>query len=562
MPGQYHVLSVTVTRELNRIPAATIHIKDGDAASQTFPVSDTELFIPGKEIEIQLGYRSKNETVFKGIVVRHGIRARQSGALLVLECKDVAVKLTQGAKSAYFLDKKDSEIIEDVFDSYGITADVDPTDVDPEAVVQFDSTDWDFILCRAEANGRVVSVIDGAVTVKAPDAAQEPALTVGFGSTLMELDVEMDARLQDEAILARAWSAADQGLAESDAAEPTEAGNGNIDSESLAAVLGGGTSIVAHGGSLGEPELQAWADGRLLKERFARTRGRAVFQGFPTIFPGDTIQVDGIGDRFAGKFYVSGVRHSVVQGNWQTDVQLGLDPELFARAFNVSGLAAAGLVPAVHGLQIGTVTALAGDPDGEHRIRIRMPIVSDSDDGVWARLATLDAGSERGTYFRPEIDDEVVVGFINGDPRHAVVLGMLHSSAKPTPEPLSDDNGTKGYVSREKLILTFDDDKKIIRLETPAGNALSLSEEDSGITMADQNGNKITLSTAGITLESAKDLTIKAASTVKVDAVNIELGASAGLTASGSGTAELKGATTTVQGSASLTLSGGLVKIN
>lgn len=562
LPGQYHVLSITVVRELNRIPTATIHIKDGDAASQSFEASDADLFVPGKKIEIQLGYRSENKSVFTGVVVRHGLKARRSGALLVVECKDVAVKLTQGAKSAYFVDTKDSDIIEDILEAQGLSADVDATTVDAKAVVQFDSTDWDFILCRAEANGRVVAVVDGAVAVKAPDPAQAPALSVAFGSTLLELDVEMDARLQDEGVSARAWSAPDQSLSETEAAEPEGTGNGNFDAEDLAAVLAGGARVITHGGALTEPELSAWADGRLLKERFARTRGRAVFQGFAGLVPGNTIQVDGIGKRFAGKLYVSGVRHTVSQGNWQTDAQLGLDPALFARTFDVSSLPAAGLLPAVPGLQIGIVTALAGDPDGEDRIRVRMPVVSDSDDGVWARLATLDAGAERGTYFRPEIDDEVIVGFVNGDPRHAVVLGMLHSSAKHTPEPLSDDNHKKGYTSREKLLLTFDDEKKVIHLETPGGNTLSLTDEDRGITMQDQNNNKIVLSSDGIAIESAKNLTLKARADVKVEGVNVEIQASAGLKASGSGTAELKGASTTVEGSAALTLSGGIVKIN
>src|SRR5262249_20298946 len=59
IPGQHHVLSVTVVRELNRIPTATIQIKDGEASLQTFQASDTGLFVPGTEIEIQLGYRSQ-----------------------------------------------------------------------------------------------------------------------------------------------------------------------------------------------------------------------------------------------------------------------------------------------------------------------------------------------------------------------------------------------------------------------------------------------------------------------------------------------------------------------
>ena len=560
--GEYHLLSVTVVRELNRIPTATIHLKDGEASQQTFAASETDLFIPGKQVEVQLGYRSENETVFKGIVVRHGLKARRSGAMLVVECKDAAVKLTQGVRSAYFVDSKDSDVISDLVEAAGLTADVEDTDVQAEAIVQFESTDWDFILCRAEANGQVVSVVDGTVAVKPPDAGQDPALTVAFGSTLLELDLEMDARTQEDSLLARAWSSGEQELAEADASEPSAPDNGDLDASTLASVLSRGAGVVSHGGTLEEAELQAWADSRLLKERFARTRGRALFQGFAGIVPGDTLQVEGVGSRFTGKLYVSGVRHTVGQGNWQTDAQLGLDPALFARTFDVSHLPAAGMLPAVHGLQIGVVTALADDPQGEDRIRVRMPLVSAADDGVWARLATLDAGKDRGTYFRPEIDDEVVVGFLAGDPRQAVVLGMLHSSAKPTPEPLSDDNHKKGYCSREKLRLIFDDENKVIELQTPAGNVLSLSEDDSGITLQDQNDNKVVLSPDGILLDSAKDLTIKARADVKIEGVNVEVSASAGFKAGASGTAEMKGASTTVQGSASLTLSGGLVKIN
>src|SRR3954469_18659740 len=72
----YHVLSVVVSKEVNRIPSAQIVMVDGDVASQTFEISNTPDFEPGKEIEIKLGYQSSEETVFKGIVVKHSIRTR------------------------------------------------------------------------------------------------------------------------------------------------------------------------------------------------------------------------------------------------------------------------------------------------------------------------------------------------------------------------------------------------------------------------------------------------------------------------------------------------------
>ena len=562
LPGSYHVLSVIVTRELNRIPVAVLNLRDGEASQSTFEGSNSDLFVPGKEIEIKLGYRSQDDTVFKGIIVRHSIKVRSSGSLLIIECRDKAVKMTSGIKSKYFIDKKDSDIMEELIGTYGLSKDVEATVPSLKEVVQYESTDWDFILCRAEANGQVVMVEDGKIIVAKPATGGASVVSVKFGTTLLELDAEIDARIQSKGIKASSWNATDQEVIETEAAEPTTTNNGNLSASDLAKVIGGDALEIQHGGKLSSPELQAWADGRLMKERLARIRGRAKFQGFAGVLPGKVIEVNGIGDRFEGKMYVSGVRHAVSEGNWETDVQFGLNPKLFSETYNLRPMPASGLLPAVTGLQTGIVTVLEGDPDGEDRIKVRLPMISTSDDGIWARISTLDAGSERGTFFRPDIDDEVIVGFLNDDPRHPVVLGMVHSSAKPAPEPPKDDNHRKGYVSREKMKFNFDDEKKIITLETPAGNKMMLSEDAKGISFVDQNGNKITMDDSGITIESVKDVIIKAAGDVKIDGININVKASAAFKAEGTATTEVSGANTTIKGSAAAIIQGGMVQIN
>ena len=562
IPGRFQLLSASVSRELNRIPSAVLHLMDGDASKGTFDASDGDLFIPGKKIELQFGYRSTNESVFRGLVVKQSVKVRKSSSLLVVECRGVAVKMTRGVKSRYFVDKKDSDIMEEILGSYSISCDVKPSTPDLKEVVQYESTDWDFLVCRAEANGFLVIAGDDNVVVAPPETGAAPALTVKYGATLIELDAEMDARWQSRGITASSWSPADQELVETDANEPSTTGNGNLSTDDLASVLGGEADRIRHGGNLSQPELQAWADGRLLKERLAKVRGRARCQGFAGVLPGKVIEVSGIGARFEGKLYVSGVRHTVTGGNWETDIQFGLNPERFQETYNLRPLPAAGLLPGVSGLQMGVVTVLESDPDGEDRIKVRLPLVSTSDEGIWARLATLDAGKDRGTYFRPEIGDEVVVGFLGDDPRHPVVLGMCHSSSNPAPEPAKDDNHHKGYVSREKMKLTFDDEKKIIHLETPGGNKLSLTEDKKGILIEDQNGNKITLDDKGITIESIKDLILKATGDIKAEGMNAEIKAQTGFKASGSATAEVSGANTTVKGSAATVISGGVVQIN
>ncbi len=560
--GEFHVLSVVISRELNRIPTATIQIEDGEPAKSTFAISNTNHFIPGKQIEIQLGYRSQNETVFKGLIVKQGIKVRKSGNALNIECRGDAIKMTSGSKSRYFIDKKDSDIMEELLGAHSLAKDVETTTPSLKEVVQYDSTDWDFLLCRAEANGQVVLAEDEKIRVAKPVVAGSPVVRMAYGSTVLELDAEIDARWQSKGIKASSWSGADQAIVKAEAKEPSTPNSGNLSASDLAQVLGGDAHEIRHGGKLEEPELQAWADARLLRERLAKVRGRAKCQGFAGVMPGKIVEITGIGERFQGKLYVSGVRHTVFNGNWETDVQFGLNPELFAETYNLRPLPAAGLLPTVSGLQIGIVTALENDPDGEDRIKLRLPLINTTEEGIWARIATLDAGNQRGTYFRPEIDDEVIVGFLNDDPRHPVVLGMCHSSAKPAPEAAKDDNHHKGYVSREKLKLSFDDEKKIIGLETPAGNKFTMSEDAKGITLEDQNGNKITLDDSGIKIESVKDLILKASKDVKLSGTNTEFTAQAAFKATGTSSAEVSSPSTTIKGSATAVIQGGMVQIN
>ncbi|MFZ2448937.1 MAG: type VI secretion system tip protein VgrG [Methylovulum miyakonense] len=560
--GEFHVLAISVAHELNRIPTATIQLQDGEASKATFAASNTGHFIPGKKIEIQLGYRSQNDPVFKGLIVKHSVKIRKDGSQLIIECKDEAVKMTGSLKSRYYSDKKDSDIMDEIIGRHGLQKDVATTQPALKEVVQYDASDWDFLVCRAEANGQVVNVKDGKVIVAAPVTGAAPVVAVKFGSTLLELDAEMDARWQSKGIKASTWNASDQKVTETDAKEPATTNNGNLSADDLAKVLGSDPYELRHTGKISQPELQAWADARLLKERLAKVRGRAKFQGFSGVMPGDVIKLTGIGERFEGKVYVSGVRQTFANGNWETDVQFGLNPQLFAEAYQLRPLPAAGLLPAVGGLQIGVVTVLENDPEGEDRIKVRLPLISPSEEGIWARVATLDAGKGRGTFFRPEIGDEAVVGFLNDDPRHPVILGLCHSSAKPSPEPAQDSNHRKGYVSREKMKFTFDDEKKALTLETPGGNKLVLSEEDKGITLQDQNGNKIIMDDSGIKIESSKDLTLKAGKDVKIEGTNIEFKAQAAFKASGGGSAEVSGASTTIKGSATVVIQGGMVQIN
>lgn len=549
------VLSIVVDKEINRIPTANLVIKDGDPAAQDFSVSNQDLFLPGKEIEIKAGYHSEDETIFKGIVIKHNLKIRSGNSLLLVECKDLAVKLTIGRKSKFFYESKDSDILEEIIGKYILESDVESTNIQQKEMVQYNVSDWDFCVTRAQANGKVVLVDDGKITIQKPDFQQAETETVVFGATLLEFDAEMDARNQFQKVTSYGWNFADQELMEIEANDPGVTTNGNVEASDLASTINLENLELKNAGTLPDAELQEWADAKTLFNQLSKIRGRVKFQGIPGVKPGKTIKLDGVGDRFNGKAFVSAVRHQVTEGNWTVDAQLGINPKWFSETVDINDLPAAGLLAAVNGLQIGIVTQLENDPDGEDRIHVRLPIVEKDSEGIWARVSTLDAGDNRGSFFRPEIGDEVIVGFINGNPNNAIVLGMLNSSAKPAPIVASDDNHEKGFVTRSEMKFIFNDDKKSVVLETPGGKKITVDEDAGIIQFEDDNSNKVTMDSSGIALESQGDISLKTTGDIKLEGTNINIKANAQFKAEGFAGAE-------VSTSAVAVLKGSMVQIN
>ena len=121
----YEVKSIRIRNYVNKVPRATLVLFDGNPASQKFEISDASDFEPGKEIEIKLGYGSKNTSVFKGVVVNHGLTIDEDQyPCMEIEIKDKTQKMTIGRKNAYFKEKKDSDVISSLISDAGLSADV------------------------------------------------------------------------------------------------------------------------------------------------------------------------------------------------------------------------------------------------------------------------------------------------------------------------------------------------------------------------------------------------------------------------------------------------------
>ncbi|HRI27065.1 MAG TPA: type VI secretion system tip protein VgrG [Chitinophagales bacterium] len=541
VPGNIEVLAVSVFKNANKVTLAKITIAEGDADRANFENSGSNLFRVGNTIEIQLGFDNDLNTVFEGIVVNHAISVRPNLSRMEITCMDESVKMTISRKSRYFEPQtSDTDAINLILADNGLTSGkVENTPHKHPQLVQYNATDWDFICTRADSNGLLVSTDFNQLSLLKPKLSAPKAKLV-FGTNIYELDLQTDGRFHYQTINAKAWQPAEQKMKDLQAQTDFSNDQGDFSTQELADALHAKEIDLQFPAALLETELTAWANALQTKSELAKIRGRISIEGTHKIQVGDTIEIAGAGEQFNGTAYVTGIAHTLASGNWKCDVQVGLPPEWFTQQHpDLLAMPAEGLLPAASGLHIGIVTKLEGDPDNEFRIKVRMPTISENEEGVWVRIATLDAGKERGTVFRPEINDEVVIGFLNGDPRFPVLLGMLHSSKHPAPIEPKDLNHEKGYTSRSKMQLHFNDEKNIITIKTPKGNTIILNDEKDSLTITDSNKNEILMHKEGINITCIKDINIKAEGNITVNGNDITLDAKAKFTAKAQSGAEL-----------------------
>ena len=524
LSAAYHVVGIDVVKEVNRIPNAELSFIDGSLPEQTFALSEGDFFNLGNEIEIKLRYEgSEDSTLFKGLVVRQSIEASQHGSLLAVTLKDAAVKATQLRNSVVHKDLSDADIISALIEAHGLEkGTIDSTEPTHPEIIQYNSVDWDFLVMRAESQGLLVTVDDGTVSAQSISLDSEPSHQFEYGlSQIHSFEFKADASHNFKNIKTQTWDIANQELTDIEASAELSLQQGDFDVAQLAQTFETEDKALIEPVPLAAEEAQAWVDSQRIRNRLARFKGRLTVPGMGDIKLLQMVEIAGMGDRFNGKALVTGIRHRVtVSEGWLTDIQLGLADEVFAAKPDISDVPAAGLLPAAKTLLIGVVAGFEEDPSAELRIKVLLPGVGAEADAIWARLASPDAGNGRGFFFRPEVGDEVVVGFFNNDPRQAIILGSMYSSANPPLEDwsvLDEDNFNKGIVTRTGTKIEFiDEEKPKLRIETAAANAILLDDDGESVEISDQHGNTIIMNADGITITSSSDFIVEASGNVEI----------------------------------------------
>jgi uncharacterized protein involved in type VI secretion and phage assembly len=178
------------------------------------------------------------------------------------------------------------------------------------------------------------------------------------------------------------------------------------------------------------------------------------------------------------------------------------------------------------------------DPQGLGRVRLKFPALSDDEIGHWARIAVLMAGADRGTFFLPEVGDEVLVAFERGDIARPYVLGGLWNGQDKPPEANADgQNNLRLVKSRSGHLIRLDDTdgaEKIEIVDKSGGNSITIDTASNAITIT---------SAADVTIDAPQGTLKLSAQTIEISSsANTELKAQGNLTLEATGNATLKGA--------------------
>ena len=514
-----------------------------------------------------------------------------TGTYTVIRGYDQANRLFRGRRTESYTQSTASDVATKVAQRAGLSVGtVESTSTVYEHLSQGGVTDWEFLDGLAREIGYEIAVKDGKFDFRKPKKAdtapdggggpqQENPLVLKLGTDLLRFRSLITAAEQVKEVQARGWDLAQKKAFLATApAKTTAAVLPAYNPQDIAKKFGDPVYVatdVAYR-SQAEVDTAAAAIAEQIAGAFAEFEG--VARGNPKLHAGAAISIDNVGAPFDGKYTITSSHH-------RYDPNTG-----YTTTFSVTGRSERSL----YGLANGGGTARPGqgpvvgqvsdakDPLEQGRVKLTFPWLSDSYVSDWARTVQPGAGKNRGAMVLPEVGDEVLVLFEQGDIRRPYVLGGLYNGIDTAPPGKPDlIDGSSGAINRRSFV-------------SRRGHRIDLIDEDGrteGITLAttgdklqlkmDSVDTKITVHSdgkiliegkGGVLIDSASsklelkggEVSITSTNGVKID------GGSGGVDVQTNGQLALKGSTAKLEGQAStevkaggvMTIQGSLVKIN
>ena len=552
---------------------------------------DSDQLAVGTEVEIsaQEEEGSSATTLMSGEITAVEPEFTQGMPILQVRGFDRAHRLHRGRRRRAFVQVTDGDIARTIASEAGLQADVGSASQTYDYVYQTNVTNWEFLQERARRIGFGCHVEGQTLHFKEPEASGD-SVDLEFGTDLLKFFPRLSSNAQAREVIVRGWDPMTKqeiiGRATDGQAQPDIGANERAGSaaESAFSPSPDASMVIVdqpiHSQDEADAMAQATADE--MSGDYVKADGEA--RGKPQLRAGSRVNITRVGERFGGRYVVTRAVHTYIR------------EETYLTRFSITGRRPASVGALLsgnrgrhHSRQPGVVVGVVSDnndPDGMGRVRVAFPWMADDAVSHWARMATPMAGPERGFYYLPEVNDEVLVAFEHDDINHPYVIGALWNGRDSPPTGDGQVIGSNGKVnqriikSRSGHVIILDDtdgsEKTIIRDKTGQNEIVIDSAQNSMSFKVDgdftvEARGKITLkSTQDMTFESQANAQFKATGNLNTEAQGNSTFKGTQLSIEGTAKSELKApmvsvngsAQTEVKGGAMVQVQGGVVKIN
>jgi uncharacterized protein involved in type VI secretion and phage assembly len=579
--------SLEVEQVLGRPDLVTVRFHADATLQETdFPTA----WHPGAELEVALPADRSHKTVFKGEITSIELESQRnlSAEFVIVAC-DKRHRLFRTGKTRTFADVNIGDIISTLAGdaSLSISVPAQLSSVFPYVIQQHQSN-GDFIDELIRPLGMVMTGDVG--TFKVQSLAKMPttvARVLEVGKTVLSFSCTRTSDGELNQVEIRDWDMKTK--AEIVATAPRSGSTG--DPNYSAPVDFGQWKIKGFGHRvLSQSDAQKLAAGIAAEQLDGQMRLRAVCSGDPELAAGKVVELKGAGTPFSGKYRLSTVRHHFdLERGYEVDLAShgtaeDTIPGMLHQAVLGGNATVAPVGRRTPVVMTGIVSNNKGDGgtksmEGAGQVKVKLPLLhGDADiESGWLRLASAGAGNDRGWYSLPEVNDEVLCVFEDGDLEHGYVIGGVYNGSDKSPRPTSKAVASDGKVnqrlfrSRTGHEVVFDDSSETpsVIIKTGAKKlSITLDDKNDKIVI-DSDGDVEIKSVKKMSLEATDDLSIKGKNVTIEGQMNVDVkgGTKATLKATqvevdGSGTAKVHGAQLQLAGDAMAELKAGLVKIN
>jgi phage protein D/phage baseplate assembly protein gpV len=534
---QDDLLSVTIESSLHLPDTATLVLNDPQ-----LKWVDHAKVMPGKQLKIQAESGGGPATIFEGELVELEPHFEPEGMKLTVRGFDKLHRLTRGRFVKSFVDVKDSDIMKKIIGDAGLQAKVHETTVIHKHVMQGNQTNLEFLRERAGALGYFVYAEGNTIHCEPPPTSGVAA-ELQWHQNLGDFRPRLSTVGMVSEVNVRGWDPKNKVVVT--ATQNQGQGAPKIGVDKSGSQIAQSAHNINATYLVNEPLTRDSAAATELAKAVAnRMIGHFVEAdgtcgGDPKILAGQKVKISRVGDRFSGEYFITAATHIFQQ-------KLG-----YVTHFSVSGQSPSSLLSslsdrreyrAAPSIAVAVVTDNQ-DPENMNRVKLKYPAFSDQDSSYWARIATPSAGKERGFQFLPEIDDEVLVAFEQGDINQPYVIGSLWNGKDAPPQSASDAKDKRMIRSRSGHVIVLDDtsgSEKIIIKDKTGSNVVQIDSSSNEMKISMEGETKI-IAKGKISLESDQEVSIKGQMGVKIEGMQVDIKGSVGLKMDGGAMSELKG---------------------